>query len=92
MPLNLARGKDVFAILPTGFGKRLIFQLFPRVSSALCSSEVKPLSTIIVVSPLVSVMRDQVEQLKQLGISAAAIGIGDECITNAIALESKRQQ
>ena len=90
--LNLARGKDVFAILPTGFGKSLIFQLFPRVSSALCSSEVKPLSTIIVVSPLVSVMRDQVEQLKQLGFSAAAIGIGDECITNAIALESKRQQ
>ena len=77
--LNLARGKDVFAILPTGFGKSLIFQLFPRVSSALCSSEVKPLSTIIVVSPLVSVMRDQVEQLKQLGFSVAAIGIGDEC-------------
>ena len=91
--LNLARGKDVFAILPTGFGKSLIFQLFPRVSSALCSSsEVKPLSTIIVVSPLVSVMRDQVEQLKQLGFSAAAVGIGDECITNAIALESERQQ
>ena len=90
--LNLARRKDVFAILPTGFGKSLIFQLFPRVSSALLSSEVKPLSTIIVVSPLVSVMRDQVEQLKQLGFSAAAIGIGDECITNAIALESKRQQ
>ena len=31
------------------------------------------------VSPLVSVMRDQVEQLKQLGLLAAAIGIGDEC-------------
>ena len=76
--LNLALGKDVFAILPTGFGKSLIFQLFPRVSSALCSSEVKPLSTIIVVSPLVSVMRDQVDQLKQLGFSAAAIRIGEE--------------
>ena len=35
--------------------------------------------TIIVVSPLVSIMRDQVEQLKQLGFSAAAIGIGEEC-------------
>ena len=91
-PLNLARGKDIFAILPTGYGKSLIFQLFPRVSSAFCSSEVKPLSTIIVVSPLVSVMRDEVKQLKQLGFSAAAVGIGDECITNAIALKTERQQ
>ena len=32
----------------------------------------------IVVSPLVSVMRNQVEQLKQLGFSAAAIGLVDE--------------
>ena len=73
--VNLARGKDVFAILPTGFGKSLIFQLFPRLSKAVQNSEK---STIIVVSPLVSVMRDQVEQLKQLGFSAAAIGIGEE--------------
>ena len=78
--VNLARGKDVFAILPTGFGKSLIFQLFPRVVSALRSIEAEKLiSTIIVVSPLVSVMRDQVEQLKRFGFSAAAIGIGTEC-------------
>ena len=32
----------------------------------------------MIVSPLVSVMRDQVEQLKQLGFSAAAIGLGEE--------------
>lgn len=39
-----------------------------------------PMSTIIVASPLISVMRDQVQQLKQLGFSAAAIGIGEECL------------
>ena len=33
---------------------------------------------IVVVSPLVSVMRDQVGQLKQLGFSAASIGLGEE--------------
>ena len=39
-----------------------------------------PMSTIIVVSPLISVMRDRVQQLKQLGFSTAAIGIGEECL------------
>ena len=73
--LNLARGKDVFAIMPTGFGKSLIFQLFPRLAKAALSLEN---STIIVVSPLISIMRDQVEQLQKLGFSAAAIGIGEE--------------
>ena len=34
--------------------------------------------SIVVVSLLVSVMRDQVELLKQLGVSAAAIGLGEE--------------
>ena len=71
----LARGKDVFAIMPTGFGKSLIFQLFPRLAKAALTLEN---STIIVVSPLISIMRDQEETLKKLGFSAAAIGIGKE--------------
>ena len=66
----VARGKDVFSIMPTGFGKSLIYQLFPRLAKAALILEN---STIIVVSPLISIMRDQVEQLKKLGFSAAAI-------------------
>ena len=58
--VNLARGKDVFAILPTGLGKSLIFQLFPRIAKAAMKSE---MCSIVVVSLLVSVMQDQVEQL-----------------------------
>ena len=77
--INLARGNDVFAILPTGFGKSLIFQLFPRVVNALCSIKAGKLTSIIVVSPLVSVMRDQVAELKKYGFSAAAVGIDEEC-------------
>ena len=55
---DLAPGKDVFAFMPTGLGKRLIFQLFPRLDKAALTLEN---STIIVVSPLISIMRDQVE-------------------------------
>ena len=68
---DLAPGKYVFGIMPTGFGKSLIFQLFPRLAKAALILEN---STIIVVSPLISaIMRDQVEQLEKLGFSAAAI-------------------
>ena len=56
--------------MPTGFGESLTFQLFPRLAKAASTLEN---STIIVVSPLISIMRDQVEQLKKLGFSAAAI-------------------
>ena len=49
----LARGKDVFAIMPTGFGRSLIFQLFPRLAKAALTLEN---STTIVVSPLISIM------------------------------------
>ena len=55
---DLARGKDVFTIMPTGFGKSLIFELFPRLAKVVLTLEN---STIIVVSPLISIMRDQVE-------------------------------
>ena len=54
---NLVNGKDVFAILPTGFGKSLIFQLFPRVMSAVNEKD-DAVSTIIVISPLVVIMKD----------------------------------
>ena len=61
--LDLARRKDIFAIIPTDFGKRLIFQLFPRLAKAALTLEN---STIIVVSPLISIMRDQGENRKSL--------------------------
>ena len=52
-----------------GFGKSLIFQPFLRLAKAAMKSEM----CSIVVSPLVSVTRDQV-----LGFSAAAIGLSEE--------------
>ena len=56
-------GKDCLAVLPTGAGKSLTFQI-----PALMRNGVT-----FVISPLVSLMKDQVDQLKKLGISAAYI-------------------
>lgn len=50
-------GKDVIALLPTGMGKSLCYQLPGYLLS-------KP---VLIVSPLLSLMQDQVEQLKRLG-------------------------
>jgi len=60
---TLIDGGDVFAILPTGGGKSLLYQL-PAL--------VRP-GTAIVVSPLIALMQDQVEALRRKGIAAATL-------------------
>jgi len=59
--------KDVLAVLPTGFGKSLIYQVLPAIFDFIqCGCEpTKEESVIIVVSSLNALMRDQVEKLQQ---------------------------
>ncbi len=56
-------GRDVLAIMPTGGGKSLCYQL-----PALCRSGVT-----LVVSPLIALMRDQVRALREAGVQAGAL-------------------
>lgn len=57
----ILQGKDVLAVLATGSGKSLIYQI-PAVMSQ---------GVALVFSPLISLMKDQVDQLNELGIPAA---------------------
>ena len=50
-------GKDVFVVLPTGFGKSLIYACMPLVFDTLHTTRG---SMIIVITPLTAIMKDQV--------------------------------
>ena len=60
---DILRGRDVLAIMPTGGGKSLCFQLPALLRPGVC----------IVVSPLIALMQDQVRLLQDNGIAATFI-------------------
>jgi ATP-dependent DNA helicase RecQ len=63
---HVVEGGDALVLMPTGGGKSLCYQV-----PALCLS-----GLTLVISPLVALMRDQVEALRQLGVKAAALHSG----------------
>ena len=82
---SVLKGRDTLAILPTGGGKSICFQVPALIMDGMC----------LVVSPLISLMKDQTETLKKKGIKALAIYSGmtrdeiDITLNNAIFGEYK---
>lgn len=63
----VARGRNVLAIMPTGGGKSLCFQLPALMREGLT----------VVISPLIALMRDQVRGLREAGVAAGALTSGN---------------
>ena len=63
---SILENEDTFALLPTGGGKSICFQIPALIKDGIC----------VVVTPLIALMKDQVKSLKQKGIKAIAINSG----------------
>ncbi|MFA6334267.1 MAG: ATP-dependent DNA helicase RecQ [Bacteroidales bacterium] len=77
---SVMEGFDTLALLPTGGGKSLCFQIPALMSDGIC----------VVISPLIALMKDQIESLRKRGIKAISVHSGmtkseiDIALDNAI--------
>jgi ATP-dependent DNA helicase RecQ len=74
---TILAGRDVLAVMPTGSGKSLCFQLPALMRDGLT----------IVVSPLIALMRNQVAQLRSYGVAAASLNSSNDFDENRTILE-----
>ena len=75
---SVLEGRDTLALMPTGGGKSLCFQVPTLVMEGLC----------LVITPLIALMKDQVENLKKRDIRAAAIYTGMSYEQQKVALDN----
>ena len=74
------QGRDVLAVMPTGSGKSLCYQLPALLRPGLT----------VVVSPLVALMRDQVGQLRGYGVAASSLNSSNDAAENRAVIDSIR--
>jgi ATP-dependent DNA helicase RecQ len=78
---SLLAGRDTCVVMPTGGGKSLCYQLPAAMS---------PEKTVVVISPLIALMQDQVAQLGQMGIPAALLNSSISPVEQSRVIEKAR--
>ena len=70
---SIYQGRDVFVWLPTGFGKSLCYEVLPFVMDHKLGRVGSAASLVLIVSPLIALMTDQVSSLRKRGVKAAVM-------------------
>lgn len=75
---SIGAGRDTLGLMPTGGGKSITFQVPALAKEGVC----------LVISPLIALMKDQVEHLRKKGVKAITIHTGMSHEEVLVALES----
>ncbi len=91
---HVYEGKDAFVWLPTGFGKSICYEVLPFMfdyrKSRELSSEVAASSApslVVVISPLIALMVDQVHSLRRTDVQSAIVAFGNGIDLKLLATE-----
>ena len=96
--------KDLVAVLPTGYGKSLVFHVLPRLLKERDTIHTSPSTTcksvVLVVPPLNALMYDQISSLREKAVQAAILGVkeaesdedGDSPVTITCQWEGTRER
>lgn len=69
--LSFVKGEDVFVVLPTGFGKSLCFACLPLIFDRVREDGLS--SIIIIITPLIAIMKDQVRAFTKKGLTVGCV-------------------
>ena len=70
---NIVKGKDTIGLLPTGYGKSLIYTLLPSILDHY-HNKAEGHHIVVLISPLQALMEEQIAKITSQGISAVYLG------------------